>query len=40
VHYLSDVLGGWALGLGWTLLVALLVGALPGHRAALRPRET
>ncbi|CCH87284.1 Phosphoesterase PA-phosphatase [Modestobacter italicus] len=39
VHYLSDVLGGWALGLGWTLLVALLVGALPGHRAALRPRE-
>lgn len=40
VHYLSDVLGGWALGLGWTLLVALLFGALPGRRAALRPRGT
>ncbi|WP_138731553.1 phosphatase PAP2 family protein [Modestobacter excelsi] len=39
VHYLSDVLGGWALGLGWTLLVALVLGALPGHRAALS-RET
>ena len=38
VHFLSDVLGGWALGLGWSLLVALLVGALPGGRAALRPR--
>ncbi|MCW2509144.1 MAG: Phosphoesterase PA-phosphatase [Modestobacter sp.] len=37
VHYLSDVLGGWALGLGWTLLMALVFGALPGGRAALRP---
>ncbi|MBB3675803.1 phosphatase PAP2 family protein [Modestobacter versicolor] len=37
VHFLSDVLGGWALGLGWTLLVALAFGALPGGRAALRP---
>jgi undecaprenyl-diphosphatase len=34
VHFLSDVLGGWALGLGWTLLVALVFGALPGGRAA------
>jgi undecaprenyl-diphosphatase len=38
VHFVSDVLGGWALGLGWTLLVALVFGALPGHRAALRAR--
>jgi membrane-associated phospholipid phosphatase len=37
VHYPSDVLGGWALGVGWTLLVALAFGALPGGRAALRP---
>jgi len=37
VHYLSDVLGGWALGLGWALLTALVFGALPGGRAALRP---
>jgi undecaprenyl-diphosphatase len=36
VHFLSDVLGGWALGAGWTLLVALVFGALPGGRAALR----
>jgi undecaprenyl-diphosphatase len=36
VHFLSDVLGGWALGLGWTLLLALAFGALPGGRAALR----
>jgi undecaprenyl-diphosphatase len=40
VHYLSDVIGGWAFGLGWTLLMALLFGALPGGRAALRPRTT
>lgn len=38
VHYPSDVLGGWALGVGWTLLMALAFGALPGGRAALRPR--
>jgi membrane-associated phospholipid phosphatase len=36
VHYLSDVLGGWALGTGWVLLTALAFGALPGGRAALR----
>ena len=36
VHYLSDVVGGWAFGLAWTLFVALLFGALPGGRAALR----
>ncbi|TFV51896.1 phosphatase PAP2 family protein [Blastococcus sp. TF02A_35] len=38
VHYLSDVLGGWALGLSWCLLVAVLLDALPGGRAALPPR--
>ena len=36
VHYLSDVVGGWSLGLAWTLVTALLFGALPGGRAALR----
>ena len=36
VHFLSDVLGGWTFGAGWTLLVALVFGALPGGRAALR----
>jgi membrane-associated phospholipid phosphatase len=36
VHFLSDVLGGWALGVAWTLLTALAFGALPGGRAALR----
>jgi membrane-associated phospholipid phosphatase len=38
VHFLSDVVGGWALGLGWTVLVATLLGGLPGHRASL-PRR-
>ena len=36
VHFLSDVLGGWALGVAWTLLTALAFGAFPGGRAALR----
>jgi undecaprenyl-diphosphatase len=36
VHFPSDVLGGWALGVSWTLLTALVFGALPGGRAALR----
>jgi membrane-associated phospholipid phosphatase len=35
VHFLSDVLGGWALGVAWTLLTAVLFSALPGGRAAL-----
>jgi membrane-associated phospholipid phosphatase len=35
VHFLSDVVGGWSLGLGWTLVVALAFGALPGGRSAL-----
>ena len=39
VHYLSDVLGGWALGVGWTMLVASVLGGLPGGRAALPARE-
>jgi membrane-associated phospholipid phosphatase len=37
VHFLSDVVGGWALGLGWALLTALLFGAFAEGRAALRP---
>ncbi|MBB3082289.1 phosphatase PAP2 family protein [Geodermatophilus sabuli] len=39
VHFLSDVVGGLALGTAWTLALALLVDALPGGRAALPPRE-
>ena len=39
VHFLSDVLGGWALGVAWSLLVATLLHGLPGDRAALPPRE-
>ncbi|TFV57937.1 phosphatase PAP2 family protein [Geodermatophilus sp. DF01-2] len=38
VHFLSDVVGGWAFGAAWTLAVALAFGALPGGRAALPPR--
>jgi membrane-associated phospholipid phosphatase len=37
VHYPSDVVGGWALGVGFTLLTAVVFGALPGGRAALGP---
>lgn len=37
VHYGSDVLGGWALGVAWSLTLALAFGALPGGRAALPP---
>ncbi|MGY1804885.1 phosphatase PAP2 family protein [Blastococcus sp. SYSU D00922] len=36
VHYLSDVVGGWSFGLAWVLGTALLFGAFPGGRAALR----
>ncbi|MGY1603507.1 phosphatase PAP2 family protein [Geodermatophilus sp. SYSU D00815] len=39
VHFLSDVVGGWAFGLAWTLTVALAFGALPGGRAALPARR-
>jgi membrane-associated phospholipid phosphatase len=39
VHYLSDVIGGWALGLSWTLLTAAAFGALAGGRAALPVRR-
>jgi membrane-associated phospholipid phosphatase len=39
VHFLSDVVGGWALGITWTLLVAVAFDALPGGRGALPPRE-
>jgi membrane-associated phospholipid phosphatase len=37
VHFLSDVVGGWALGVGWTLLTALAFGAFTEGRASLRP---
>jgi membrane-associated phospholipid phosphatase len=40
VHFVSDVVGGWALGLGWTLLVVVAFGALPGGRAALPGRPS
>ena len=39
VHFLSDVLGGWAFGTAWTLTVALAFGALPGGPAALPARR-
>jgi undecaprenyl-diphosphatase len=38
VHYLSDVVGGWSLGVAWSLTVALAFGALPGGRSALPAR--
>jgi undecaprenyl-diphosphatase len=38
VHFPSDVVGGWLLGVAWSLTVALLFGALPGGRAALPAR--
>jgi undecaprenyl-diphosphatase len=37
VHYFSDVVGGWSLGVAWALFSALLFGALAEGRAALRP---
>jgi membrane-associated phospholipid phosphatase len=37
VHFLSDVVGGWALGVGWTLMTALVFGAFANGRASLRP---
>jgi membrane-associated phospholipid phosphatase len=36
VHYLSDVVAGWALGVGWTVLIAVLLGVLPARGRALR----
>lgn len=39
VHFASDVVAGWSFGVAWTLLVALVLGGLPGGRAALGPRE-
>jgi undecaprenyl-diphosphatase len=35
VHYLTDVVGGWALGVAWSLGVAWALGGLPRGRAAL-----
>jgi len=37
VHFLSDVIGGWSLGVAWSLLTALVFGAFAEGRAALRP---
>ncbi len=39
VHFPSDVVGGLALGVAWSLAVALVLGGLPGGPAALPPRE-
>ena len=39
VHYLSDVIAGWSLGIAWALLTAVLFGALNGGRAALPARR-
>ncbi|HEX2074860.1 MAG TPA: phosphatase PAP2 family protein [Geodermatophilus sp.] len=38
VHFLSDVVGGWSLGVAWSLAVALVAGGLPGGPAALPAR--
>ncbi|MGY1815274.1 phosphatase PAP2 family protein [Blastococcus sp. SYSU D00820] len=38
VHFLSDVLGGWSLGIAWTLALALVADGLPGGRGAVRAR--
>jgi undecaprenyl-diphosphatase len=32
VHYLSDVVAGWSLGVGWTVLTAVVLGVLPARR--------
>jgi membrane-associated phospholipid phosphatase len=37
VHFFSDVVGGWSLGVAWSLLTALVFGAFAEGRAALRP---
>lgn len=34
VHYFSDVVAGWALGLGWTVLTAVVLGVLPARERA------
>jgi undecaprenyl-diphosphatase len=34
VHWLSDVVGGEALGVGWTLLVGIVAGRLADRRSA------
>ncbi|MGY1666128.1 phosphatase PAP2 family protein [Geodermatophilus sp. SYSU D00696] len=38
VHFPSDVVGGLALGVAWSLTVALALGGLPGGAAALPGR--
>jgi membrane-associated phospholipid phosphatase len=37
VHFLSDVVGGWAFGVAWSLVTALVFGAFAEGRASLRP---
>jgi membrane-associated phospholipid phosphatase len=37
VHFLSDVIGGWALGTAWALFTALVFGAFADGRSSLRP---
>lgn len=38
VHFLSDVVAGWSVGIAWTVLAAFLLGGLPGGPAALESR--
>jgi membrane-associated phospholipid phosphatase len=36
VHFLTDVVAGWALGVGWTVLTAVAFGVLPVREGELR----
>jgi membrane-associated phospholipid phosphatase len=38
VHFTSDVVGGWCLGIAWVLLLAVVLRVWPGLPDALPPR--